>query len=240
MQFSGTLQGAYSYFDAPKSHQGAFYANGSALFALSDPGFNFQGNFNNANISAFSNSGDSWGAGGDVFWRDHAGTIGANATTHSIPGGDYLSFDGFGQWYASPEATVQIKGGWLSNRYDGPFASAGVVVYPMDLISLDLTADYAKANNLGTQLKDVGLTAEYLPVPDLPVSLAVSYSRSRIDGLPLGSQLHGVTDRNDDIFGVAVKLYLGGGGGGNTLRDYQRNGPVYWDGAPSNLLELAH
>ncbi len=240
MQFSGTLQGAYSDYDATYSHLGVFNTSGSALFTASNPGFDLQGNFSDSQVSASAHGGNGWTVGGDAFWRDYAGTIGANFTSHAIPGlsSDYLSYDAFGQWFVLPEATLQIKGGWMSSHYDGPFGSAGVVVYPINQIALDLTADYAKANHLGPEMKDIGLSAEFLPIVEIPVSLAISYTRARIDRLPFDPRFN--TDRNSDIFGVALKIYFGGGGESNTLRDYQRNGPVYWDGAPATLVEFSH
>ena len=239
MQFSGTLQGSYSDYNAPFAHLGIFDANGAALFTVNNPGFDFQADFNNVNVSAANHSGDGWSAGGDIFWRDYAGAIGVNASSHSIPGGsDYVNYDGFGQWFILPEATLEAKGGWLTNHYQGPFGSGGIVAYPMNQLALDLTADYAKANHLGPELKDIGLSAEFQPLPEIPASFSISYTRARMDRLPIG--VNGVTDRNTDIFGASVKIYFGGGGESNTLRDYQRNGPIYWDGTPATLIEMGY
>ncbi|HEY2444276.1 MAG TPA: hypothetical protein VGI20_00870 [Rhizomicrobium sp.] len=244
MRFSGTLGGGYTFYDSPDLHIGDWNANASALLTIDNPGFNLQANFSNDHFSAAVNGGDDWNFGGDAYWRDYAGAIGLDIDTHAIsnanfiPSGraDFTNFGFFGQWFVVPEATLEIKGGWMQGQFEGPYAGAGVVGYPLDSVALELTADYAKANHLQPELKDIGLNAEFLPLPEYPVSVSVGYTRAEYRRLNLPPIV--VNNRSTDVFGVAIKVYFGGGGGGNTLRDYHRNGPVHYDSAPAGISQF--
>jgi hypothetical protein len=245
MRFSGTVGGGETFYDAPNNHIGDWNANGSVLFTLDNPGFNFQGNFSNDSLSASVNGGDYWTYGGDVYWRDFAGAIGLNIDTHSLSnvsvsgkGADFNNFGGFGQWYLTPEVTLEAKGGWLTQHYQGPYGSVGAVGYPLDAVAVSLTADYAKDNHLQPELKDIGIDAEWLPLPEFPVSIAFSYTRAQLTRLPVPQDPE--STRSLDVYGVALKVYFGGGGGGDSLRDYQRNGAVTYDGAPPGILEFGY
>jgi hypothetical protein len=245
MRFSGTVGGGDTFFDAPNNHVGDWNANGSVLFTVDNPGFNLQGNFSNDNLSASAHGGDFWSYGGDAYWRDYAGAIGLDIDTHAISnyirngtGTDFDNFGGFGQWYVAPIATLEFKGGWLSQHYDGPYAGVAAVAYPLDSLAVTLGADYVKANHLEPELKDIGLTAEWLPLPEFPVSLGFGYTRAELDRLPVPPDPK--DDRSVDMWTVSFKFYFGAGGAGNTLRDYQRNGPVNYDSAPPGMIEFGY
>ncbi|HTT83738.1 MAG TPA: hypothetical protein VMF67_09665 [Rhizomicrobium sp.] len=245
MQFSGTAGGGDTYYDAPNNHIGDWNANGSVLFTIDNPGFDLQGNFDNDYLSASAHGGDFWSFGGDAFWRDYAGAIGLNFNTHAISDSiqngsrtDLDNFGAFGQWYAAPVATLEFKAGWLSQHYEGPYAGVAAVAYPLDSLAVTLDADYAKANHLQPELKDIGLSGEWMPLTEIPVSIAIGYSRAEIDRLPVPPDPD--SNRSIDIWTVSLKVYLGNGGAENTLRDYQRNGPVNYDAAPSGLIEFGY
>ena len=245
MGFSGTLGAGDTFFDAPNLHIGDWNANGSVLFTIDNPGFNLQGNFTNDNLSASAHGGDFWSFGGDVFWRDYAGAIGLDIDTHAISnyirngtGSDFDNFGAFGQWYVSPEVTLEFKGGWLSQHYEGPYGGVAGILYPLDSLGITLGADYAKANHLDPELKDIGLTAEWLPLTEFPVSIGFGYTRAEIDRLPVPPDPD--SNRSIDLWSVSVKVYFGEGGAGNTLRDYQRNGSVNYDSAPPAIIEFGY
>jgi hypothetical protein len=245
MRFSGTLGAGDSYYDAPNNHIGDWNANGSVLLTIGNPGFNLQGNFTNDNLSASAHGGDFWTFGGDVFWRDYAGTIGVDIDTHAISnyikngsGADFDNFGAFGQWYLAPVATLEFKGGWLSQHYEGPYGGVAGVAYPLDAVAVTVDADYVKANHLQPELKDIGLTAEWLPLREFPVSIGFGYTRAEIDRLPVPPDPN--SNRSIDILMASVKVYFGGGGIGNSLRDYQRNGPVDYNSAPPALIEFGY
>ncbi|MGH9604885.1 MAG: hypothetical protein ACRD3N_04210 [Terracidiphilus sp.] len=245
MSFSGTVGAGDTFYDAPNLHIGDWNANGSVLFTLDNPGFDLQGNFNDDNLSAAAHGGDLWSFGGDAFWRDYAGAIGLDIETHAISnyqknatGDDFDNFGAFGQWYTAPQATLEFKGGWLSQHYQGPYGGVGAVGYPLDSVAVTLSADYAKANHLEPELKDIGLTTEWLPLTELPLSIAFSYTRAQLTDFPVPPNPD--STRALDIWSVALKVYFGGGGEGNTLRDYQRNGSVNYDNAPPAILEFGY
>lgn len=245
LQFSGTLGAGDAYYDSPNLHIGDWNANGSVLLAIDNPGFNLQGNFTNDNLSASAHGGDFWSFGGDAFWRDYAGAIGIDVDTHAISnyikngsGADFDNFGAFGQWYVAPVATLEFKGGWLSQHYEGPYGGVAAVAYPLDSVALTLGADYAKADHLQPELKDIGLSAEWLPLTEFPVSIGFSYTRAEIDRLPVPPDPD--SDRSIDIYMASVKVYFGAGGAGNTLRDYQRIGPVNYDSAPPAIIEFGY
>ena len=241
MRFSGTLGAGDSFYDSPNLHIGDWNANASALLTIDNPGFGLQGNFNNDNFSAAAHGGDYWNFGGDAYWRDYAGAIGLDVDTHAISnfiqngrGADFNNYGWFGQWYVMPELTLELKGGWMGGHYEGPYGGAGVVGYPLDSVALELTADYAKANHTKPELEDIGLNAEWLPLTEFPVSVAFSYTRAQFRRLVLP----GETSRDTDVWGVAFKVYFGGGAEGDTLRDYHRNGPVHYDSAPAAISQF--
>lgn len=79
-------------------------------------------------------------------------------------------------------------------------------------------------------MADAAFTAEYMPIPDLPFTLSLGYSRAEFHNLS------GDRTRAANVFTAALKFYLGGSGAAGSLRDYQRNGPTDWDGAPPDLI----
>ena len=70
------------------------------------------------------------------------------------------------------------------------------------------------------------------------MSVGFGYTRAELDRLPFspGSS----SDRSIDILMVSAKVYFGAGGAGNTLRDYQRNGPVNYDSAPPAIIAFGY
>jgi hypothetical protein len=183
-----------------------------------------------------------WQYGGDVFWRSLAGIVGINATgTHvsshsetstvfTPPGGtpaitssafhDTSENAGlFGEYFPFGDITAREKAGWLGGRMHGYYAGTAMVYYPAAQISLSAGANYALMQD--AREKDIAVIAEYLPVRSIPVALQLTYTFARYRGTMVG----GFED--DNIFGAALKVYLGGRG--DSLRDYQRNGTTDWD-----------
>jgi hypothetical protein len=242
MQFAGTFGAGWTGFltSGQASHTNDWLARGVAVLTIDNPGFNVQADFNNDSIQIPSESNDVWSYGGDIYWRDYAGSVGVNATfasamrtgAGSTNGFTYAedTFSWFGQWFTEPNLTLEIKGGGFEGHFAGLYGSAGAVFYPYHDIALSLTADYAKSDDhIREQVRDAAFTAEYLPVHDIPVSIYVGYDCSLL------SQL-----QHEQVSAVLVGLnvYLGGGGRNGTLVDYQRNGTTDWGAAPSALLEF--
>jgi len=241
MQFAGTLGAGWSDYLMPgqKAPTNDWLASASAVLTIDNPGFNVQANFNNSAVEMPGQSIDTWSYGGDVFWRDYAGSVGLNASlatdvsTGSATVGsathDEQNFGWFGQWFVLHDLTLQFKGGIAEGHMEGEYGDGGVVYYPYQDIALNLTADYAQASHIHEQVRDAIFTVEYLPVRDVPVSLYVGYDYSMVSELP---------HQQVSVLVVGLKAYLGGGGRNGTLVDYQRNNATNWDGAPAALLEL--
>jgi hypothetical protein len=240
---AGDVQGGYTHYDtrqaAKDGDTNEWTAGGSAVFTLSNPGVNFQGNFENAGLKVKNQSTDDWGYGGDIFWRDFAGDVGLNVTADSVSkgtSGDYQSEDIFGQFYVLPNLTLGAKGGHIGGDFSGWFGDSRLVFYPFDDVALTLAGDYARIQHAGPQMEDAAFTAEYLPVRDVPVTLAFGYTYARYTHLappPAGG-----LDENLNVFSVALKFYFGGGGRRASLVDYQRGGTESWDGPPPTLVGI--
>jgi hypothetical protein len=236
MRFSGSLTGGYSNSSSPYLHVGDANVEGSAVVTLDDPGFNLQANFNNQNIFSAALRGADFSYGGDAYWRDYKGSIGLTFGSHSTSDGshaDFSNYGGFGQWFLFSNATLQAKGGYLAGRYRGYYGDLGAVVYPYSFLALELTGDYAKDNRADTNLKDIELNAEFLPVRDIPVTMSIGYTRSEYNNLP------NIATPDFDTYLVSIKVYFGTGSQ-STLVDYQRRGAVDWDSPPAGIATFAY
>jgi hypothetical protein len=240
MQFAGTIGAGWTdYLTSGDVHTNDWLASGAAVLTLDNPGFDVQANFNNSDLQVPGKSSDLWSYGGDVYWRDYAGNIGINANFESavtngtgVLGNTTIAEDTygwFGQWFARPNLTFEIKGGRFEGHFEGLYGDVGAVFYPYHDIALSLTSDYAEAEHVREQLRDAMFTAVYLPVHDVPVSVYLGYDYSLVSALP---------HQQVSALMVGLKAYLGGGGRNGTLVDYQRNGTTNWDGAPAGLVEL--
>jgi hypothetical protein len=242
---AGTVGAGWTDFLTPHASTNDWTANGSVVFTVGNPGFNLQANFANNALeiprsgTTASQSSDLWSYGGDVFWRDYAGSTGidinfasaisSGSTTFKSGTASYDTYGWFGQFFALPDLTLELKGGRVEDRLEGWYGDAGAIFYPYPTIGLNLTLDYADAQHVRREMKDASFVAEYLPVREVPVSLYIGYDYAEY------SQ---ISPHHVNIFLVGVKAYLGGGGREGTLVDYQRNGTTNWDGAPATLIGL--
>jgi hypothetical protein len=242
MQFAGTLGVGWSDYLLPgkKLHPNEWLASGSAVLTLGNPGLNIQANLDN-NVDQIPSKGSKvfWSYGGDIYWRDYAGSFGINANSSTASNAGALSIRAtpysvqtyglFGQWFAEPDLTLELKGGRFEGHNEGVYGDGGVVLYPYHDMALSLTADFAQAQHVREEVRDAVLTVEYLPVHDVPVSLYVGYDYAIESQLP---------HQQVSVLLVGLKAYLGGGGRGGTLVDYQRNGATNWDAPNPILFEL--
>ncbi len=231
---TGNLTAGYDRYDFQGHSANAWNAAGSAVLTIANPGIDVQVNFDNTGLkTAGINDADKWAYGGDVYWRDYAGEFGVNIAENSFASGsghDYLSGGFFGEFYVASSLTLRAKGGRLQGDINGWYGDTGLVYYPLNQVSISVTGDYARFQDGGPQVTDGNISIEYLPVRDVPISLALGYTRARYEKVQAGF------GGNTNIFSIAVKAYFGGGGRNGGLADYQRNGPTDWDGAPSTIL----
>lgn len=228
-EFSGRAQADYSNIDTPGAATNVWSGSGAANLMITDPGLNVQFNFLNDSYNAAPKNQDYWGYGGDLYWRDYAGAFGANITVHALANGgsgDDLSYGLFGESYLLRQLTLRLKAGHVSNNIDANYADAGMVGYPSDNLALSLDLDYGKLQHGSEELREAAFAAEYLPVPQVPISVSIGYGFADL------SQLK----KNMNILSVGLKVYFGGQGKTGSLRDRQRNGALSWDGAPSNTI----
>jgi hypothetical protein len=232
---SGSLSGSYGDLSTPGGDSSIWGGVGRANLAILDPGPNIQVNladaeFNFPKSSTISNT-NLWGYGGDVYWRDYAGAFGASVATLRFPDShtsQSLSYGLFGEAYFFRSITLRLKGGAVTNNVSAYYGDAGIAVYPVRNIALDADVDYAKIQHGGPELRDVKVSAEYLPVPKIPVSVNVGYTYEKL------SQISG----HVNVFSAGITVYFGGEGVDGSLRDRQRNGPITWDGTPASLIGL--
>ena len=234
MSLSGSLGASYSYLKTPGGDTSVWDGLGEVNFTITDPGFNVELRGANDYSNFLQTNGvrhDLWDYGGDAYFRDYAGAIGASVTAVQLPvqhSSQSIAYGGFGEAYLFGAFTLRAKGGAISNDLSGYYAAGGAAAYPVKNIAVNLEFDYAKLEHNGPDLKSVGLTAEYLPVPSVPVSLTFGYSYETV------SQI----SNHVDVWSAGIKVYLGGAGRDGSLRDRQRDGALVWNGAPQNLLGL--
>lgn len=228
---AGTLEAGYDRYDTDGKSVNQWNANGSAVLTIDNPGMNIQVNTGNAALKTSGNDTDIWSYGADAYWRDYAGAFGVNFTQDTFvtsTGHDFYSGGFFGEFYALSNVTLRAKGGRVQGDQDGWYGSTGLVFYPMNQIAISITGDYSHFKDNGPKVTDGTLQIEYLPVREVPVSLAIGYTYARYQHLSSGF------GGDSNIFSVAVKAYFGGVGHGGLI-DYQRNGATSWDGAPSTI-----
>lgn len=241
LSISGTLEGGYSNYDTPGSQLSEWRGAGSGLFTIENPGIAVQANFGNSGLKLRGQSADLWRYDGAVFWRDGKGAIGVDGggdsvssgitsatigTTPSSTGFDLIHYGMFGEFYAIPQLTVRMKGGRVDGDQSGYYASFGTVWYPLAQIAVNLTGDYIKLDKPAPTVTDVSITAEYMPVREIPATLSIGYTYASL------SQLSG----HQDILMAGLKFYFGGEGRTGSLMDRQRNGPESWGGPPPTLI----
>jgi hypothetical protein len=232
---TGNISLGYDRQNASDQSANLWDASGQAVLTLSNPGANLQVNLNNTGIKFNGKDFDNWSIGGDAYWRDYAGDFGIDITQNTlvtnVTGHDYRSGGFFGEFFALSDLTLRAKGGKFQGDSEGWYGSTGLVFYPADQISVSLTGDYARFQHDGPRVTDGTFAIEYLPVREIPVSISIGYTFARYTHTAI------TTFANDNnIFSVTVKAYFGGGGRSGGLVDYDRNGAVNWDSAPSTIL----
>ena len=233
LQLSGILGGGYTNFTTPGGDTTSWNGRASANLMVSDPGINVQGNFADAQMNYPGKSGGGQSLpsyGGDVYWRDYAGTFGVNVTALRFPHGSSteIGYGFFGEGYILPMLTLRVKAGQVAGDTRAQYLSAGGIVYPFRSIALNADLNYGKINHGGPTMRDAQLGAEFMPLPYVPVSLRLGYDFEKLN------QFHD----HINVLSVGLRFYFGGGGKDDSLRSYQRNGIVTWDGPPETLQGL--
>jgi hypothetical protein len=233
MALSGNVNASYANLSAPGGDVSVWGGVARANLAIMDPGINVQAKAAGDWVNLPKNGGSNtnvWDFGGDVYWRDWAGDFGGSVEEIRLPNAhaNSLSYGLFGEAFLWRRVTLRMKAGKLTNDLDAWYGSAGLLLYPIRNIALGGGFNYAKVQHGGPELKDGNVSAEYLPVPSIPVSVILGYSYEEI----------GHASGHVDVLSAGITVYLGGEGVDGSLQSRQRNGAVTWDGAPSSLVGL--
>jgi hypothetical protein len=233
MALSGNVNASYANLSARAGDSSVWGGVARGNLAIMDPGINVEakagGDWLNLPKSGSSNT-NLWDFGGDAYWRDYAGDFGGTIEEIRLPDAhaSSLSYGLFGEAFLGPAITLRLKGGEITHDVGAWYGSAGLLAYPIRNVALGAGFDYAKVQHGGPELKDANVSAEYLPVPHVPVSVSLGYSYEKI----------GQTSGHIDVLSAGITVYLGGEGVDGSLRSRQRNGAVTWDGAPASLVGL--
>lgn len=199
-----------------------------ALFSSEETGLKTQisGSYQSAGLDGVSVKLANFG--GDLFWRDKAGAIGASVGYHRLSADASLlgislsgtanvqSYGAFGEWYANKWLTLQVKGGGFGSDVSGGYAGAGFSFYPLRTLAWTATYDYLSFSHFG-DMSSLSTGLEYLPMPSIPISIAAHYAYSWSGGA------------NANTFGITLTFRVGPGG--RDLRSWDRTGPTQWTGA---------
>ena len=233
MALSANVNAAYNNLSAPGGDTSLWGGVARGNLTIMDPGINVEakagGDWLNLPKSGGSNT-NLWDFGGDAYWRDRAGDFGGSLEEIRLPDAhaSSLSYGLFGEAFLWRSFTLRLKAGKLTNDVNAWYGSAGLLAYPVRSIALGVGFDYARVQDGGTELKAANVSAEYLPVPNIPVSVSLGYNYEKV----------GQTNGHIDVLTAGITVYLGGEGVDGSLRSRQRNGAVTWDGAPASLVGL--
>ena len=225
--FSGTLTGGYNYSDTRGVASNAYNIDGAANYAIPDSHLNVQGIVDYSENKTQSTPADKWTSGGAVTWRDSDFAVGFNgdySTTNLYRQNlDYGTYGAFGEWYGLDKMgfnpiTLRLRGGGISgsiaglNR-DGGYYGGGATYYVLPQLSLSADASYNTLSSLHWSTFEVG--AEALPFESLPVSISTSYVHDNVRNF-------GQSTHSDGLM-VRLAWHMGDG---NSLVDFDRNGPL--------------
>ncbi len=228
MGFAGTLAGSYSNVSCDGCNSADVWnVNGSAAFGF-NPIFGGEIDAGYNNVSSGGSSIDLWGIGGSLFWAPPMGRAGATFqyANFGVSGFNVntYSYGVFGEYFASPNITVGLKGGGLtlsnSGSESGGYVSAALIGYIIPDVAITPFVDYTSISSLDTT--NFGIGAEWLVSHAIPIAIFGGYTRSHINISGLGSG-------DTNTFTIGLRIYTNGNG--NTLVERHRNGTLGWAGS---------
>ena len=166
-----------------------------------------------------SSGGSSGNAGGAIYYAGTSYRIAISGNYLDLGGLHLANYGVGGEWYASSQFTVALRGGGVSGSgsSSGGYGGGDVKFYVTPDLALSAGGDYIDISGTGISSEDI--RAEWLISQSFPVSVFGGYS-------------HVDAGSSADVFFVGVKIYLNEPGGG-ALVDRQRGGNLgYIDGMP--------
>ena len=158
--------------------------------------------------------------GGALFWQCPNFRAAASGNYLSIGSAHISNYGVGGEWFASPQWTLAVRGGGVSANggASGGYVGGDAKFYFMPNIAVDGGVDYFSIG--GAHITTENVRAEWLVSQTTPVSIFGGYTHIDVSG---GTQ---------DAFVIGLKLYLNDPAGG-TLVDRQRGGNLgYIAGMP--------
>ena len=221
---AGNLTGLANFgYGHSKGDQNTESFGGSANYATDIPGYNFQFNAGDQHTTVTPVTIDAVQVRGDAFWRGDMGTFGGSFAYHNVSasafgvGGsaDLESYGAFSEWYTAPNLTLALSGGGTSGSVHAGYVSVGAQYYFNNNFSTAIQYDYMRAT---TDSHTVTFVGEYMPFESFPVSFGLQYSYSEGGG------------SSSSVFGFGLR-YRFGAVGGSSMSDWDRKGPIEWNGA---------
>lgn len=221
--FTGLLTGSYSYANPKKADMDTYGFGGVLGYALPSSNIFVQGGFDYADLAAKDASAITWSGKGAVAWRTHDYVLAAFGSYANLNSGTtsnigYGSYGALGEWYPTADISLRVRGGGITadiKNYDGNggFVGAGASYYVLPQLSLNLDTTYSNVSLMHTT--NVSLGAEYLPMAEYPVSLALSYEYNDYNVSHASIISNGLMLRLAYHFGT-----------GSSLVEFDRSGPL--------------
>ena len=229
----GSADVGYANVAAGSDHTSDFSGAGTVLFRGSHSGLEAQADFGYDHLSGSGGGAPPYGltGGADLFLRTGTGTLGASYShvlLGAYGGGGSQSLDAYGafaEWYMNALVTLQVKGGGISVRgQSGAFGGGGAIIYPSPNLAINLNGAFM--SEAYDHVSTFGAAAEYMPW-DMPLSFSAGYEYTHQSG--------GYPGANNFLFTIKYRF---GDPGAMTLQNFQRRGPIDWNGsfAPQALL----
>ena len=223
--FSGTVTGGYNYANGSGVSSNAYNVGGAVNYAVPDSNLNVQGMVDYSENKALHVPADTWTSGGAITWRQSDMAFGFagdyNTTNLYQQNLDYGTYGVFGEWYGNigvNPITLRLSGGGITGTFagldrDGGYFGGGATYYVLPQFSLHADASYNTVSSLHWTTYELGAT--YLPVDTLPVTVSAAFVHDDIRNT--GQVVH------SDGLMVRLAWHLGEG---NSLVDFDRNGPL--------------
>jgi hypothetical protein len=230
-EFSGILGGGYDNFSGSGFNVDGYDVAGSALASFG--GWSAQGDIGYQKASLGGVSVKDTGFQGDLFWRDPRFALGGSvryddlsasiaAGPFSVSAGDHLtSYGAFGEYYVTPQFTLQAAGGGTDGAFSGSYFGIGAKYYLSPHFSLQPLYSYQDAGSFG-HTDTYGGQVEAFFSPRVPIGVTFGYTHSTSSGTGL------------DFFRFGLNWRFGPGG---DLRAWDRMGPTRWTGG-LNIVPL--
>ncbi|HEV2560712.1 MAG TPA: hypothetical protein VGT78_01095 [Rhizomicrobium sp.] len=213
------LDADYTHTTAGLGASNTFSGGGSALLAYDR--FNFQFDASDARSGSGRTASTTAVFDGDFFWRGREGTFGVSVGRSLFHAGSHnanaTGYGLFGEWYATHNLTLALKGGAVSGFDSGRYGDIDARLYILPNLAVHTGYNYTAVS--GASTSDFGVGIEYLLARQAPLSLVAAYDHASRNGGGLSI----------NTFNVGFRYRFGVTG---ILVNLDRTGPIAWNGLP--------